>query len=106
MWMVDPETMCRNHLLGEHVECHMFAGTINRGKNIRGYLDKGLLEVHNLKSRHDELAGEMEKRGYHHGSPLEYKPGDKAGSIDAGRNAVELNKRCEQCRERNRLTGK
>lgn len=24
MWGVDPSAMCRNHLLGEHVEMHMF----------------------------------------------------------------------------------
>ena len=48
MWMVDPRIMCRQHLLGEHVEIHMFVGAISRGKSVKGYLEKGLLEVHNM----------------------------------------------------------
>ena len=31
MWMVDPQIMCRQHLLGEHTEMHMFVGTLKRG---------------------------------------------------------------------------
>lgn len=58
--MINPKTMCRKHRLGEHVECHMFVGTIRRGRNVRGYLQKGLLEIHNIQKRHDELAEEMQ----------------------------------------------
>jgi hypothetical protein len=28
MWMVNPRIMCGNHLLGEHLETHMFYGII------------------------------------------------------------------------------
>jgi hypothetical protein len=28
MWMVPPKVMCRKHLLGEHVEIHMLAGSL------------------------------------------------------------------------------
>ena len=28
MWGVDPKQMCRQHLLGEHVELHMQAGAV------------------------------------------------------------------------------
>lgn len=38
MWMLPPETMCRKHLLGEHVELHMLLGSLRRGKNIDGFL--------------------------------------------------------------------
>ena len=96
--MVDPRTMCRSHLLGEHVECHMFAGTIKRGKKIQGYLDKGLLETHNIKRRHDELAQEMKRRGYKHLSPIEFVPEKKAGRIDSKRSAAELYGRCRECK--------
>ena len=96
--MVDPRTMCRNHLLGEHLECHMFTGVIRRGKNIRGYLDKGLLEVHHIRDRHDELAQEMERRGYKHLSPIEFIPEKKAGSIDSKRSAADLYGRCRECK--------
>jgi hypothetical protein len=50
--MVNPKIMCRQHLLGEHVEIHMFIGTLNRKKSVKGYLEKGLLEIHNLYARH------------------------------------------------------
>ncbi len=96
--MVDPRTMCRRHLLGEHVECHMFEGTIQRGISVKGYLDKGLLEVHNLKERHDELAREMESRGYRHNSPLEFTINVKSGRINIARSEKDLRGRCVQCR--------
>lgn len=59
MWMVNPRIMCRQHLLGEHVEIHMFIGTLNRKKSVKGYLEKGLLEIHNLYARHEILVEEM-----------------------------------------------
>ena len=34
MWMIDPKLLCRKHLLGEHLEIHMFVGTINKGINV------------------------------------------------------------------------
>ena len=73
MWMVDPRVMCRQHLLGEHVEIHMFVGAISRGKSVKGYLEKGLLEVHNMYARHEELMEEMKRRGYNHSSDIDEK---------------------------------
>jgi hypothetical protein len=96
--MVDPQKMCRKHLLGEHVECHMFAGSINKGISIKGYLDKGLLELHNLHTRHDELAEAMRRRGYKHESPLVLHTDSEAGSIDREANMMELCRRCPDCR--------
>ena len=46
--MVDPKIMCRQHLLGEHAEIHLFIKTISRGNSVKGYLQKGFLENHNL----------------------------------------------------------
>ena len=104
MWMVNPKTMCRNHLLGEHVECHMFVGTIKRGKNIQGYLNKGLLEIHSLQSRHEELVEEMLRRGYRHNSPLSFLKKTKSGKINALENAGLLAARCKKCRELSQQT--
>ena len=56
--MIDPIMLCNKHLLGEHVELHMFVGTINKGKKLDGYKKNGLVEVHNIRSRHKELVGE------------------------------------------------
>jgi hypothetical protein len=99
MWMINPKTMCRKHLLGEHVECHMFVGTIRRGKNIRGYLLKGLLEIHNIQHRHDELAEEMRQRGYQHSSPIGFVYEKKVGRINRKQNAIQLRNRCAECRK-------
>jgi Pyrimidine dimer DNA glycosylase len=98
MWMVNPRLMCRKHLLGEHVELHMFVAGIRRGLNLRGYLDKQLLEPHNIRRRHLELVGELRRRGYQHCSPLPDFVGRRAGRIDRRGNLAELARRCQECR--------
>ena len=100
--MVNPKIMCRQHLLGEHVEIHMFIGTINRKKSIEGYLEKGLLEIHNLYSRHAELVEEMKMRGYNHYSEIDekWKFADKTGIINKEKNIIELINRCPKCKTR------
>jgi len=100
MWMVDPKILCNKHLFGEHVETHMFVGTLNKGCSVRGYLEKGLLEVHSLRSRHEALAGEILRRGYHHKSPLVDFIEVSLGCVDAIKNVGELQSRCVRCRER------
>jgi len=100
--MINPRIMCRQHLLGEHVEIHMFIGTIDRGKSVRGYLEKGLLEVHNLYNRHEELMREMKRRKYNHYSEVnkKWKFVEKVGSIDKEKNLSELITRCAKCEKR------
>jgi hypothetical protein len=102
MWMVNPKIMCRQHLLGEHVEIHMFIGTLDKGKKVGGYLDKGLLEVHNLYSRHQELVEEMKFRGYNHSSELDkkWKHVKKLGIINKKKNLQNLIQRCPRCKQR------
>jgi len=100
MWMVNPEFLCRRHLLGEHVECHMFVGTLNKKKSVRGYLKNKLLEIHNLRKRHDALVKEMEKRGMKHKSPLPDFDCYECGEVDVNENEEELNRRCPFCRRR------
>jgi|TARA_R110000824_G_scaffold89863_2_gene219939 hypothetical protein len=98
-WLVDPHLLCRKHLLGEHVEHHMFVGTICRGKSVAGYLRDGLLEPKTLQNRHTQLVTEMIRRGYNHRSPLpnvdvSHLPD---GEIDIERNIADLRNRCEEC---------
>ncbi len=109
MWMTPPGAMCRRHLLGEHVEIHMFLGSLLRGKNLGGFFDGGLLEPAALKSRHDTLAAEMERRGYRHRSPIDAAEADRALAglapvrrtlrVDAAASATELARRCPACAE-------
>ena len=102
MWMVNPKVMCRQHLLGEHVEIHMFIGTINLQKKVDGYLEKGLLEIHNLYARHEELVEEMKRRGYNHRSDVDkkWKYVKRSGEIDKIKNLKVLSNRCSRCRSR------
>ncbi len=100
--MVNPRIMCRQHLLGEHAEIHMFVGAIDRGYSVKGYLEEGLLEVHNLYKRHEELVREMKRRKYRHCSKIDkkWKQAEQLGSIDKKNNLRRLLDRCSRCRER------
>ncbi|MBN1193608.1 MAG: hypothetical protein JXA36_07975 [Coriobacteriia bacterium] len=106
MWMVDPVTMCDRHLLGEHVEIHMLAGTLARHRSIDGFIAKGLLEPAAMAERHARLVEEMGRRGFAHRSPLPksdlgyLSPEAREARVDTAVSATELARRCERCRER------
>ena len=93
MWMVDPKLLCRKHLLGEHVECHMFASTISLGRKVH----PDYCEVDKLRDRHDRLAIEMVRRGYKHQSPLQHFQQYHFGNIDRDRSVMDLKSRCSEC---------
>jgi len=98
MWNVSPKQMCNQHLLGEHVECHMFVGCLNKDMSLKGYLNNGLLEIHNLRKRHDLIAKEMKIRNMKHESELEDFKVVKAGKINSKISHDDLIKRCKDCR--------
>lgn len=98
MWNVPTKTMCDKHLLGEHVEMHMFIGSILHAKNLSGYIRTGLVELHNIPARHSQLALEMRKRGMRHKSPLPDAEIMMAGKVNISANIRELNRRCLNCR--------
>lgn len=98
MWMVPPSYLCRQHLMGEHVELHMLVGCINKGRSIQGYIDKGLCEPHNIVMRHEQLVEEMLLRGYNHKSPLDFEwLHDPIGCIDTDISCYDLARRCSAC---------
>ena len=109
MWMVDVRLLCRKHLMGEHVENHMFVTTIEQNKSVQGYMDKNLLEVSALEDRHRELAEEIVRRGYNHKSPWKGNWDKikkhfqweriKDMKVDREAAAGELFRRCEACRD-------
>lgn len=98
MWMVNPRLMCRRHLLGEHVELHMLAASLRRGISLSGYIEKRLVELHNIGVRHARLVKELERRGYRHRSPLTGLYSRREGRVDRRGNLRELAARCAQCR--------
>lgn len=98
MWLVKPKLLCDNHLLGEHLEMHMFAGTIKKKKNIQGYIDKGLVETSKIIVRHNQLAKEMTARGFNHKSPIKKFKVVRNGKINIKANEKELIRRCKKCK--------
>ncbi len=99
MWNVQPQILCRKHLLGEHLEMHMFRTAVISGKRITGFIMNGLVEVHNISKRHDELVEEMSKRGYNHRSPMGSLITRPRGYVDIKKNILVLRERCEECRK-------
>lgn len=108
--MVDPKIMCRKHLLGEHVELHMFLGAIKRGISMKGYVEKGLIQYGALQVRHQRLVEEMKSRRYKHNSPITLKECCNLVSpynarlwlskVDKEKSLSELIKRCAECKLR------
>jgi len=105
MWMVDPSILCRKHLLGEHVETHMFVGCLRKRMKLDGYVVVNALELSLLKQRHEDLAREMIARGYRHQSPLPDFDTDylsakvKASEVDIIKSQELLFGRCWECWE-------
>ena len=76
IWDIEPDRLCRNHLLGEHRELHAIWIILTEGR--KGYSMhpetlrwRGKLKA--LYTRHEKLSAEMQKRGFRHNSPLDPK---------------------------------
>ena len=74
IWDIEPDELCRKHLLGEHRELHGLWNILTQGKP--GYSRhpetrrwEGKLAA--LYRRHEALVVEMGARGYDHRSPLD-----------------------------------
>jgi hypothetical protein len=109
MWLCDPKILCQKHLCGEHLEMHMFLGTIKKGKKIDGFLKNNLLQPRYIMLRHKELAKEMKNRGYNHKSPLNEKDCMCVLDLTIEQQYWEVNRdaalkdllnRCPECRKR------
>jgi hypothetical protein len=100
MWAVNPKVLCQKHLLGEHVETHMFVGTIRKGISIQGYIDKGLVNPARIIERHDLLAKEMTRRGMNHKSPIPLIKLPPEKPIAVKHSLRELKRRCPDCQAR------
>lgn len=106
MWMVDPNFMCRQHLLGEHAELHKCLPAWKKQKPIAGSMLINSIEPTSYKTRHDELATEMLKRGSKHRSPIEqpdfsYLPlHHQNAEVVRYASWTLLFSRCPKCRER------
>lgn len=99
--MVNPQLMCRKHLLGEHNEIHKHRHNFVKKHSIAGRY--GQIEPKAMKKRHDELVMEMKRRGYNHNSPYELpdlsylSDRDRNGSVNKIASHNELVSRCNDC---------
>jgi hypothetical protein len=104
MWMVDPAIMCRQHLLGEHVELHMMAAHLRLGRRTDKFVANNCTQPRSIKARHCALAAEMTRRGYHHASPLDQPPvaahQHPTARVDVALALQDLLGRCSACSER------
>lgn len=100
--MVNPEILCRKHLLGEHKELHQLVGHIEAGNTavIEGHAEKGQIDTSKIEERHEALVEEMERRGFNHNSAIEYEDELDIGEVDLDENLEDLLDRCDECRER------
>lgn len=76
IWDIEPERLCRKHLLGEHRELHALWAVLTEGK--KGYSRhpetiRWMGKMRALYARHEQLVTEMLRRGYSHSSPLDIK---------------------------------
>lgn len=99
MWMVKPNLLCRQHLLGEHFELHKAVANLDHsGTWAKSLTRKGFLEPQNFVKRHNKIVKEMKKRGYKHKSSLSYSGIDLKGKVDINKSIRDLKERCKECR--------
>lgn len=105
MWMCNPLILCKDHILGEHLELHMLEGSIKKNKNLGRFLTDKLVDPSQIQARHDILVQEFARRGYPSG--LDHKTPLHADGlilqdnpIDTDKSLQDLLSRCEKCRER------
>jgi len=101
MWMINPSLLCKKHLMGEHFEIHKHRHVFEKGYSIEGR--KGQIEPLAMKKRHDEIALEMENRGYSHKSPYDMPSLGKYNNLDSFTVDVnislnDLMNRCPHCK--------
>ena len=98
--------LCRAHLLGEHSEIHKHKHNFVKGHSMAGRIAGNAVEPESMRSRHDELAEEMLRRGYNHQSPYEqpdlshYADEVRFAKVDTEASLRMLLARCKECRER------
>ena len=109
MWLCNPKILCQKHLCGEHLEMHMFIGTLRKKLKVDGYLKNNLLQPRYLFQRHEELANEMKNRGYKHNSTITEIDCSCILNLSNEQQYWEINKelalkdlldRCPECRNR------
>lgn len=76
IWDIEPQRLCRQHLLGEHRELHGLWNILTKHGGQGGYSShpetvRWVGRQAALLARHNALADEIERRGYEHNSDLD-----------------------------------
>lgn len=111
MWMVNPVFLCAQHLSGEHGEIHKHRHNFVKQHSIAGRIEGNACEPSSMKTRHDELAAELQRRAIEAGrkppdSPYElpdlsHLPDDQRNfKVDVDANLELLVSRCPDCAAR------
>jgi len=108
--MIEPELLCNKHLIGEHGEIHKHKHNFVKKHNISGRIRPVVqIEPSSMKTRHDEIAIEMLKRGMNHKSDydqpdISYLSKDlRFAKVDIEVSKKDLIERCQDCK--NRING-
>ncbi|HEY3396566.1 MAG TPA: pyrimidine dimer DNA glycosylase/endonuclease V [Armatimonadota bacterium] len=108
VWDLPPEKLCPRHLLAEHYEIHTLWSVLTRGLSGWSHHPETLRwqgRLAALYARHQADVAEMERRGYHHRSPLDatLATGESIQTEykDAPAEQLrQLREKCAACRER------
>ena len=107
MWMINPELLCKKHLLGEHGEIHKHRHNFLKKHRITKRISPVVqIEPISMESRHDILAAEMIRRGYNHNSPyiqpdISYlNNNERLAKVDIYVSIADLLNRCPECSKR------
>jgi|TARA_R100000008_G_C3545115_1_gene147095 hypothetical protein len=104
MWMVNPQILCKQHLMGEYREHFAIAGTMRLKRNIFGYIRNNLIEPKSIQQRYDSLRSEMLSRGYNPvkefiSPDISYLPESVQNyKVDVGASLDDLLSRCTECK--------
>jgi hypothetical protein len=88
----------------------MLLNYLQRGKSVKSFVERGLVEPSCLFAYHEELAAEMLRRGYKHNSPMDDRdylwresfppPSLEVRKAYREKNRIELAARCPLCAAR------
>jgi hypothetical protein len=106
MWMVDPRIMCFKHLCREHCEVHRLVANLRKGRDVRSYLLRQVIDISSIYARHKELEDEIMARGGKLDSPLSvaecvaFARWYGSTTVNIGRSLADLSDCCKECRKK------
>lgn len=104
MWMIPPELLCTQHLVGEHGELHKHHHNFVKKHSIAGRVQPGNVQIEpmSMKARHDELVKYLKNHNSPYTQPdLSHLPIEqKKAKVDIMQSIEELKNKCDECRNK------